>query len=99
MRLAGSLRAILSQKLIPTVDKTRLVPAVEVLVCTPTVSKYIEEGRFGHIYDLIREGGFWGMQTMNQAIYKLYKDGYISEEEALANAGVLSEMRQILRKG
>jgi len=99
MRLAGSLRAILSQKLIPTVDKTRLVPAVEVLVCTPTVSKYIEEGRFGHIYDLIREGGFWGMQTMNQALYKLYKDGYISEEEALANAGVLSEMRQILRKG
>lgn len=99
MRLANSLRAILSQKLIPTTDRSRLVPAVEVLVCTPTVAKYIEEGRFGHIYELMSEGGFWGMQTMNQALYKLYKEGYITEEEALANAGILSEMRQILRRG
>ena len=99
LRLASSLRAILSQKLIPTLDKSRLVPAVEIMVCTPTVSKYIEEGRFGHIYQLMSEGSFWGMQTMNQSLYKLYKEGYISEEETLANAGVLSEMRQILRRG
>lgn len=99
MRLSVSLRAVISQKLLPAKDGSRLIPALEIMICTPTVAKYIEEGRFGHIYSLIAEGGFWGMQTMNQALYKLYREGYITEEEALANAGVLSEMRQMLRKG
>ncbi|MHB0912863.1 MAG: type IV pilus twitching motility protein PilT [Armatimonadota bacterium] len=98
LRMAGSLRGIVSQKLIPKKDANGRTAAVEVLVATPTVSKLIEEGRSSQLYSAIAEGGFWGMQTMNQCLVKYYKEGIISEEEAIMNAGNLTELKQMIRR-
>jgi twitching motility protein PilT len=97
-RLAKTLRAILSQKLVPTIDNKR-VCALEILNVSPTVQQYIEEGRSGQIYPAIKEGASqWKMQTMNMALDKYYKQGLISEEMAMEYAGIRSELRQMLRR-
>jgi twitching motility protein PilT len=97
-RLAKTLRAILSQKLVPTIDNKR-VCAVEILNVSPTVAQYIEEGRTGQIYTAIKEGASqWNMQTMNMALDHYYKEGKISEDMAMEFAGLRSELRQMLRR-
>jgi twitching motility protein PilT len=98
MRLAASLRGIVSQKLAPRSDGQGRVAGVEVLINTPTVAKLVEEGRFGMIYQHIQEGEYWGMQTMNQCLLRYYKAGLISEEDALVAAGNATELRQMMRR-
>ncbi len=98
LRLGGSLRGVVSQKLVPRTDGTGRVGAVEVMIATPTVSKLVEEGRSSQLYAAIAEGNFWGMQTMNQCLLKYFRAGLISEEEALANAGNITEMKQMVRR-
>jgi twitching motility protein PilT len=98
-RLAKTLKAILSQKLVPTVDGKGRACAIEILNVSPTVAQYIEEGRTGQIYQAIKEGASqWHMQTMNMALDKYYREGKIDEETALAYAGIRSELRQMLRR-
>ena len=98
LRMSGSLRGIVSQKLLPKVDGTGRVGAVEIMIATPTISKLVEEGRSSQLYGAMSEGGFWGMQTMNQCLVKYYKAGLISEEEAILNAGNLTELKQMIRR-
>jgi twitching motility protein PilT len=98
MRMATSLRGVVSQKLIPRADGTGRLAAVEVMIATPTVSKLVEEGRFSQLYSAISEGGYWGMQTMNQCLLRYHKAGLITEEDALGYAGNLTELRQMIRR-
>jgi twitching motility protein PilT len=97
-RLAGSLRAICAQKLVPRADGNGRVVANEILICTPTVTKLIEDGHFSDLYHAMNEGAFWGMQTMNQSLVRYVKAGIITEETALNYAGIASELKQMLRR-
>jgi twitching motility protein PilT len=99
LRLSTSLLGIVSQKLVPRADGTGRVPAVELMINTPTVAKLIEEGRASQIYSAMNEGGYWGMQTMNQSLMKYWRAGVISEDDALTYAGNLTELKQMLRRG
>lgn len=98
LRMANSLRAIIAQKLVPRADGVGRVAAAEVLICTPTISKKIEDGHFHDLYNLMNEGEFWGMQTMNQSLVKHVKDGIIEAETAIEYAGIVSELKQMLRR-
>lgn len=98
MRMANSLRGIISQKLLPKADDTGRIAAVEIMIATPTISKLIEEGRPSQLYSVINEGGFWGMQTMNQCLVKYFKQGIITEDEAIMNAGNVTELKQMIRR-
>lgn len=98
LRLSGSLRGVVSQKLLPRADNTGRVAAIEVMIATPTIAKLVEEGRASQLYGAIAEGNFWGMQTMNQCLIKYFKAGLITEEEAIANAGNVTEMKQMIRR-
>lgn len=98
LRMSKSLRAILSQALIPRAGTEGRVAAVEVMVANPTVQKLIEEGSPGDTYAVMQEGGYYGMQTRNQALLQLYRDGKVSARDALFHAGNYTEMRQMLRR-
>jgi twitching motility protein PilT len=98
MRMSQSVRGFIAQKLLPRVDTVGRVAAVEIMIATPTVAKLIEEGKTGNIYTAIQEGGFWGMQTMNQCLTRYFKAGIISEDDAMAAAGNLTELRQMIRR-
>jgi len=97
-RLSNSLRAIVAQKLIPRADGQGRVVANEILICTPTVSKAIEDGHFNDLYAMMNEGAFWGMQTMNQSLVRYVKAGIITEQTAINYAGVVSELKQLMRR-
>jgi len=99
LRLSTSLLGIISQKLIPRADGTGRACAVEVMINTPTVAKLVEEGRTSQLYSAINEGGYWGMQTMNQSLVNFFQEGAITEEDAIAYAGNVTELKQMLRRG
>jgi len=98
LRMSISIKGIISQKLLPRANGPGRIAAVEIMVTNPTISKLIEEGRSAQIYQHISEGSFWGMQTMNQCLCDYFKRGLISEEEALANAGNVTELKQMMRR-
>ncbi len=83
--LSFNLRAAVSQRLILGKDGKR-TPAVEVLLNTPYVSELIAKGEIENIKDAMGQSADQGMQTFDQALYTLYRDGKISLKEALDNA-------------
>ncbi|TCO81024.1 twitching motility protein PilU [Plasticicumulans lactativorans] len=83
--LSMNLRAIVSQRLIIGVDGRR-VPAVEVLLNTPYISELILKGKIESLKEVMGQGTEVGMQTFDQSLYQLYKEGKISRDEAVRNA-------------
>jgi twitching motility protein PilT len=98
LRMGKTLRAVISQALIPRKDEGGRIAALEIMVVTPTIAKLIEDGRPSEAYQFIEEGQHFGMQTKNQALLELYKAGKISGEHAQFYAGNYTEMRQMLRR-
>jgi len=92
MDLSLNVRAFISQRLIPTVDGKRTV-AVEVLLGTPLIQDLILKGEVHTIKEIMEKSTNLGMQTFDQALFKLYKDGQISLEEALRNADSQNNLR------
>jgi twitching motility protein PilT len=85
--LAGALRGVISQRLVPTVDGDGRAPACEVLTMTGRVRDLISNpAETGKLGEVIAEGSYYGMQTFDQALLKHYQDGVISMEEALKAA-------------
>jgi twitching motility protein PilT len=85
--LAGSLRGVISQRLVPTVDNDSRVVACEVLTMTGRVRDMISDpAETGKLGEVIAEGSYYGMQTFDQALLRLYEDGKISMDEALKAA-------------
>lgn len=86
--LGGTLQAIVCQRLLSRHDMPGRVPAVEVMFNTAAIRDCLfDPDKFGGIPDLIETGSSqYGMQSFDQAIMRLYKQGLISYEEALSNA-------------
>ena len=85
MDLSLNLKAVVSQRLVKSKDGKR-VPAVEVMLLTTFVAELIQKGDVHAVKEAMEQGTERGMQTFDQALYQLYKDGKITLEEALANA-------------
>jgi twitching motility protein PilU len=85
MNLALNLKAVISQRLVTGVDGKRL-PAVEILVNTPLIRDMIRRGQVHEIKEAMERSLQEGMQTFDQALYRLYKEGKIELEEALRKA-------------
>ncbi|MDT8409767.1 MAG: PilT/PilU family type 4a pilus ATPase [Wenzhouxiangellaceae bacterium] len=83
--LSEQLQAIVGQRLIPTIDGSR-VPAVEVLVRTPYVADLILKRDLDGLKEAMKDGAQSSMQTFDQALLALYQQGRISEQQALAHA-------------
>jgi twitching motility protein PilT len=97
-QLAASLLCVTSQRLVRRSSGQGRIPAVEVMTNSPTVRKQIEEGDTGELYASIREGQHFGMNTMNQALEKLYQAKQITYDEAMQFAGNATELKQMLRR-
>jgi twitching motility protein PilT len=94
MGLAANLRAVISQRLIPRRDGAGRIPAVEVMITTPTVREYIlDPEKIPLLHQLIAEGVTqYGMQTFDQSVLALLREGLITEEEALRNCNNPNEL-------
>lgn len=94
--LAANLQAIVCQRLIPDLDGV-VVPAVEILFNTPTVKKILLRDQLDLLPAAIETGNEDGMQTFDQAIYKLIKDGRIAEQDGLEYATNVDKLRMNLQ--
>jgi len=85
LQLAGILKAVISQRLIPRMDGQGRVPAVEAMISTPYIQECIQDReKTALIRDSISTGvSQYGMQTFDQSIFQLYRDSYISFEQGL----------------
>jgi len=86
IQLAAVLRGIVAQQLLPNADGKRVV-AREILVNTSAVSNLIRENNIAQIYSAIQTGARDGMQTMDNSVKQLLKDGLIDKEIAEKRMG------------
>ena len=92
LQLSLNLRAIISQRLVRSVDEKRVV-AMEILTDTPRIRDLIKKGEVDVLKEAMEQGSAEGCQTFDQALFTLYKDGKISLEQALANADSANNLR------
>ena len=97
--LSGALKGIICQRLVPTVDGDGRAAAMEICINTGRVAEAIAEPDKGAgITQLVKEGGFYGMQTFDNHLIDLFQEGRISSEAAMAAASnphdMLVEMRR-----
>ncbi|RME84495.1 MAG: type IV pili twitching motility protein PilT, partial [Zetaproteobacteria bacterium] len=92
LNLALNLKAVLSQRLVRTLDGGRTV-AIEVLINTPRVSDLIQKWELGEIKEAMAAGKNYGMQTFDQHLFELWRQGIIAEEEALRHADSVNDLR------
>ena len=90
--LSLNLKAIISQRLVPTVDGKRDA-AIEVLLDTARVKDLILKGEIGLLKEVMAEGTQEGMQTFDQALFSLYKAGRINYDNAIAYADSANDLR------
>ena len=85
LQLAGILKGVISQRLVPRADGQGRVPAVEVMVATQTIKEsIIDPEKTRRIHDVIAAGtSQYGMQTFDQSLAALCREKLISQEEAL----------------
>jgi twitching motility protein PilT len=83
IQLASSLRAIVSQRLLPNIDGTGRIAACEILVNNPAVASTIRDGKTHMIENILETSTDQGMITMERALSNLYAQGKITKETAI----------------
>jgi twitching motility protein PilT len=94
--LAATLEGVVTQQLIVNADGTGRVPCSEVLMCTSAIRNLIRQSKTHQIYSLMQVGATYGMQTMDQGLAKLVKEGRISESIAYDRSSNEEDLRNHL---
>jgi twitching motility protein PilT len=94
--LAESLVAVIAQGLCRTTDGKRAAYH-DILINTETVKDYVRDGKYDEINELMLDGEFSGMITMNKSLFNLYQDGRVTEEIAMELSPTPNEMAMMLR--
>jgi twitching motility protein PilU len=92
LQLSLNLKSIISQRLIPNVDGTR-VAAVEILMDTPRVKDLIHKGQVDLLKETMAQGTVEGMQTFDQSLFDLYRQRIIDLDTAVGYADSANDLR------
>lgn len=93
MELSLCLNGIISQRLLPQGGSKGRIPAVEIMIATPTIKKLIYEGKTLELLGHIEQGQLFGMQTFNQSLLSLYRAKLITLEDAMLYASSPDEFK------
>ena len=97
LSLANSLKGIVSQRLLPSATGGR-VAVIEVLVMTARLHEFVlDPAKTSEIEDAIAEGEYYGMQTFDQHLLELYREGRVTLKDALAGATSPHDLRIAVR--
>lgn len=97
MDLSINLRAIVAQQLLQKRDGSGRVVAVELMLSSLLMQEHIRAGNVEKISELIKRSSEYGMQTFDQAIISLFKQGVISVEQALRAADSENDVRLAIK--
>ena len=96
VQLSTTLEGVLYQVLVPRSNGSGRVAAVEIMLATSAVRNLIREGKTYQLVNVIQTGSQYGMQTLDQALLALYRNGIISRAEALARSVDVEEFEEML---
>jgi len=99
MDLSLNLKAIVAQQLIPAPDGQSRVLCTEILINSPLAADMIRKGEVHTLKELMSKSRETGMQTFDQALYELYRDGRITYEDAINHADSANELRLMIKLG
>ena len=99
MDLSLNLKAIVAQQLIPTKDGSGRRAAIEIMINTPLVADTIRKGDVYLLKEMMANSREAGMQTFDQALYKLYAAGEIDYEVAISSADSPNDLRLMIKMG
>jgi len=94
--LSINIRAIIAQKLIPVKSGGRRA-VIEIMLNTPLISDLIRKGEITDIKEIIAKSRNLGMQTFDQSLFALFKEGEIEQEEALSYADSPNNLRLMIK--
>ncbi|MEM9294588.1 MAG: PilT/PilU family type 4a pilus ATPase [Planctomycetota bacterium] len=94
--LANTLQAVVSQTLFRRLDAPGMVPAVEIMLCTPAVRNLIRENRAFEIPNVIETNRQLGMNSLDNAIAELYFNGMIAKDDAISQAAYPEKLERAL---
>jgi twitching motility protein PilT len=97
LQLSMVLEGVISLRLLPRKDGRGRVPAVELMMNTPTIRDCLVEGRTKEITKFLMEGEYYGSQTFNQSIRILFESGIVSYEDAMSASDNPDELALALR--
>lgn len=97
MDMSLNLKAIVAQQLLPTVDGQGRRAAIEVLINTPLIQDMIRKAAVHEIKDVIKKSTNLGMQTFDQSLFQLYKEGVISYDVAISHADSSNDLRLMIK--
>ena len=92
-QLSLNLRGIVSQRLVPKSDGQGRVAAIEVMLNSPRVADLVSKGEIAALKGAIEANAQDGSQSFDQALYELFRNGHISQEEALVQADSANNLR------
>jgi twitching motility protein PilT len=84
--LASTLQAVICQTLMPRSDEPGMIPACEIMICTQPVKSCIRDNRIFEIPNVIETSRAQGMQSLDLSLQQLCRNGYITRQDAIANA-------------
>jgi twitching motility protein PilT len=95
-QLAFVLEGVVSQQLIPHASGKGRVMVAEIMVCTPAIRACVRDDKVHQVYGLMQAGTKYGMQTMNQALFRAYANRTITLDEAMVWSSDPAELQQML---
>lgn len=95
-QLAFVLEGVITQLLIPHLSGKGRVLVAEVMICTPAIRACIRDDKVHQIYGLMQAGSKFGMQTMNQSLFRAYTNRQISLDEAMTCSSDTIELEQMI---
>jgi twitching motility protein PilT len=96
-QLALNLAGVISLRLIKTKEGRSVIPAVEMLMNTPTVRDLLEKGETRNLPSALADGAYYGTMTFNQSLIRLFEAGNITLEDALASSDNPEELKLQMR--
>ncbi len=97
LQLALNLAGVCSLRLMKSKDGASMVPAVELLMNTPTVREHLEAGATRLLPKALEEGEYYGTMTFNQSLIRLFQSGNVSLEDALAASDNPDDLKMQMR--
>jgi twitching motility protein PilU len=97
LSLSNNLRGIVSQRLVPKIGGGRAA-ALEIMLNMGYIKELIAKGEIKELKKMMEENAHNGMQTFDQALQKLVKEGLITEETALAEADNVGDLKLKLKQ-
>ncbi len=97
LQLSLVLTGVISQRLLPRKQGKGRVPALELMINSPTVRELLMKGQTPELYAAIKDGDYFGSCTFNQSLKKLYQSDLVSLDAAMENSDYPEELRLELR--